>query len=253
MYYFRKLKNSKLLIAIMSIIIIFTSLIISTIDDYTEFVNQQKNLDENNISFNFALDLNKEEKVKVLSRLYNDEEVNLMIQGSQVRFEPGTFSIGMNLNVMNYDMPIIEGRFFNEEDFNNDKKEVVIGKEILTLGIVSFENGEKYIKRGIDKYKIIGIVGDREKRTYYDYHLFYKINNLSIDTIENCTFSITNNDIGINKLDEKIHKINSEMGRDLFINIMNTERNNGFQDTFTRAVGIGRLYLIFYVSAFICA
>lgn len=254
MYYFRKIKNSKLLIIIMAIILIFSCLILSTIQDYTEFVKQQKKLDEqNNINFDFALELDDKEREDILNKLFSDRRISLMIQGAQIRFEPGTFPVGMYLNDDNYSMPMLEGRFFNQEDFHNNDKEVVIGKEVLTSGVVSIKNGEKYIKRGVEEYKVIGVVGNEKKRTYYDYHLFFKINNFSIDTIKNSTFIITSDFISIEEMNQILKDMNIDKGKELFININATEKNDGTQDEFSRAIGIGGLYLIFYVSALFCA
>ena len=254
MYFFRKIKNSKLLIVIMTVMIMFSSLIISTVDDYTKFVRQQKELDEqNNINFNFDLELSDEEREDILNELFNDMRISVMISGSQIRFEPGTFSVGMYLNSSNYNMPMLEGRFFDKEDFNNNYKEVIIGKEVLSSGIVSIRNGQKYIKRGVEEYKVIGIIGNEKKRTYYDYHLFFKINNFSIDTIKNSTFTITSDYISVEEMNQVLKGMSIEKGKELFINVNITEKNDGIQDLFSRAVGIGGLYLIFYTSAFFCA
>lgn len=238
----------------MTVMIIFSILIISTVEDYTEFVKQQKELEEqNNIKFNFALELSDQERENILNRLFNDRRISVMISGSQIRFEPGTFSVGMYLNSNNYNMPMLEGRFFDKEDFNNNDKEVIIGKEVLSSGIVLIKNGEKYIKRGVEEYKVIGVIGNEKKRTYYDYHLFFKINNFSIDTIKNNTFTITSDYISIEEINQVLEDISIEKGKELFINVNITEKSDGTQDLFSRAVGIGGLYLIFYVSAFFCA
>lgn len=253
MYYLKKIKTSKLLIATMATMLFFACLIISTVGDYTKFVQQQKSLDEQeSVLFDFALDLSKDEKENILNDLMNDENISIMIPGSQIKFEPGTFSIGLFLNEnLNYDMPMMEGRFFNIDDFKNNKKEVVIGKEILNSGIVTFKNGEKYIKRGIEEYKVIGIVGEKKKRTYFDYHLFYKTNNISIDDISNSTFSISSSKMIAHNIEEYLQKKSKD--KNLFINISLREKNDMERDTISRAVGIGGLYLIFYASAGFCA
>ena len=254
MYYFRKIKNSKLLIIIIAIILIFSSLIISTIQDYTEFVKQQKSLEEqNNIKFDFALELDDKEREDILNKLFSDKRISVMIPGAQIRFEPGTFSVGMYLNNNDYSMPMLEGKFFDKEDFNNRDKEVVVGKEVLKSSIINLKDNEKYIKRGIEEYKVIGVIGNEKKRTYYDYHLFFKINNFSIDSIKNNTFVVTSNYMSVHEMEEILKEITLEKGKETFINVNITEKNDGTQDLFSRAVGIGGLYLIFYGSAFFCA
>lgn len=53
--------------------------------------------------------------------------------------------------------PLISGRFFNEKDFNKNKKLAVIGKNYIANMLE--ENGQKYIQIENQKFQVIGIMG----------------------------------------------------------------------------------------------
>lgn len=231
----------------------FVCLITSTVEDYVKFVNQQKSFEEENcVNVDFALDLSKEEKEVLLNDLMKNKDMIIKVQGSQNQFEPGVFSAGVFSNVdVNYDMPIIEGRFFNAEDFKSNKKEVVIGKEVLKSSIVTTRNGKKYIKKGVEEFEIIGIIGEDKRRSYFDYHLFYKLNNFDIDEMENYTFTLASNRISLHEIEEYVSEKNKE--KEQFMNVTVNETGGNSSDTLARAVGIGGLYLMFYGFAAFCA
>jgi len=53
--------------------------------------------------------------------------------------------------------PLITGRFFNENDFNNQNKLAVIGKKYISN--IEEVNGKEYIKISNERFRVIGIMG----------------------------------------------------------------------------------------------
>lgn len=105
--------------------------------------------------------------------LLND---NFLLVKDNVVPEYGVYVSGeMNLKV-----PLIEGKFLNHDDCNNNDKVIVIGKTLVSNQIN--KDGVNYYYYHNEYYKVIGILGDEKKVTAYDCNIYY---NLNLDQIVN--------------------------------------------------------------------
>lgn len=77
-------------------------------------------------------------------------------------------------NDFNYDISIIEGRFFKKEDFDDNINRIVIGKDMSHL-IVSLD-GKKYVKFNGINYEVIGIMGLKNNVSTIDKCFYINLN-----------------------------------------------------------------------------
>lgn len=78
--------------------------------------------------------------------------------------------------IQDWRYPILEGSYYDTEDIKYSNKVILIGKQ---LNKYTFrEHEEKYIKVAGEKYKVLGIIGDKKKSTPWDYQLFMPITSI---------------------------------------------------------------------------
>lgn len=165
----RRLKGAIFLIMIFSTVAFFISSILYMIE---QSVNLQPNSElRTPETINFTLD-SKTDVSKDLSMLNLDGDYSLF------KSIAGTFSgeaIYFKGNVKNKPQ-ILKGRYFNEDDFNNDKKVAVIGKGLLDQ--VFKEDGKEYYYVANDNYEVIGVLGDEKKESGNDYSVYINLDAL---------------------------------------------------------------------------
>lgn len=129
-------------------------------------------------------------------------------------------------NDFNYDIPIIEGRFFKEEDFDDNINKIVIGKDMRHL-IVSLD-GKKYVKFNGIKYEVIGIMGLENSVSTIDKCFYINLNSYLGKYNENIVkesfkiYSIGNFDTNLlNSIPNIINNYSSENINSLSKNIYN--------------------------------
>lgn len=165
----RRLKGSIFLILIFSTVAFFISSILYIIE---QSVNLQPNSEIcTPETINFTLSP-KGDVSKDLSMLNLDGDYSLFksIDGS-LRGE----AIYFKGNVKNKP-EILQGRYFNEDDFNQNKKVAIIGKELLEDVIK--ENGKEYYYIANDNYEVIGVLGNQKKESGNDYSVYINLDAL---------------------------------------------------------------------------
>lgn len=116
-------------------------------------------------------------------------------------------------------MPEIkEGRFFEEADFNSGKKLAVIGSE-FNNNIQKIEN-EEYVIFNNDKYKIIGIMGYKQKSTL-DRACFLTLDNSLLNTPGTFAIDGENNNNVISAYNKISKYLDSNIQIDREINSLN--------------------------------
>lgn len=128
---------------------------------------------------------------------------------------------------------MLEGHFFTHKEMESNEKFVVIGKNNISKCIE--ENGEKYLLKGEEKVKVIGVIGEENYDSIYDNYVFYNLNAFANE--------IRGIGLGEWKVDstkysrEELKKIIKDNGRDdcLYGGDSDTSTNGAaINDTFSR-------------------
>lgn len=116
----------------------------------------------------------------------------------------------------NYDIDgipnMIEGRYFNIDDFKNDTPKAVVGKKVKDI-IVTNKDGKKYLEYENNKYEIIGIFGYEDRETVADNQFIINFNaeaKKNTNVNETATF-IINSDTKFYELQEQVFKQNKNI------------------------------------------
>lgn len=82
--------------------------------------------------------------------------------------------------------PLMQGRYFTIKEVRRGEKVALVGKERMEDVII--EGSEQYLMAGRDKYKVIGIIGVKGKKTRaIDYQVVIPMTSLPADTINKLT------------------------------------------------------------------
>ncbi len=172
----RIIKNAQYILICTICLFVLVSLISSLIENTRENIQEMNNEKSNHcITFNLNEDLKNEEKIDIIHRLEKNKNIVLRHSAGLV-FESGKVGQGIFFNnkfIGGYNL--LEGRFFNIEDFNGDGNKVVVGKDILKTA--KTEGNNKYIYRNSKKYMVIGVIGKKNIYTRYDDLILYNLNN----------------------------------------------------------------------------
>lgn len=175
----RKIKNmfrkTRFLILCISSILIFASLIVSYVEIIYENRLEVDNFKTNNhVSFVFDETANYKDLLEAVKKLELEKDIIISHQGGKA-FQPEVYPVGIYFNG-NYrnGYNLLKGRFFTIEDFKNDKKVAIVGKNALSN--TKIENGIRYIYCGEDKFEIIGVIGKNNTVTRYDNFVLYNVN-----------------------------------------------------------------------------
>lgn len=104
--------------------------------------------------------------------------------------------------------PILEGRFFNKEDFKN-KSKIVIGKNMIRL--TTEKNNKRYISVLGKELEVIGVMGSNKRKTAFD-DKFY-LNNFSKTILNEESIIIGGKNIehNISILKDRLYKIDKSI------------------------------------------
>lgn len=139
--------------------------------------------------------------------------------------------------------PIIEGRFFNENDFYKGKHYAIVGRnqkdQIYKIGSHSF------IDIGEHPYEIIGIVGSKKDKSLLDYSIYVNLDSLS--EVSNTTGLYHLDGIS----DERVKKTLAQFETDIIeINLMSYGILNAFYrqiPSFSLLICLGLAFISFYI------
>ena len=210
---FRYLRKNYILIFTFTIIILFISIGSSyVVDTYHNLVEQNYYLGNTTISF----EVNSFEQITYKELLDALKQSNFNIFNTRMLGDSYlTHGIYLNKN-LKIKPEMLTGRFFSEDDFNDDTlKLAVIGKGLLTRTIS--RGNDLYIKFNGEDYKIIGVMGNKKKQKMFDYVMMFNLNSLTEDSnyikfdkdwiISSNSIEDTSSEIeNINKLLTKINK-----------------------------------------------
>lgn len=127
-------------------------------------------------------------------------------EGTEIYFNKNTYN----------KPPILNGRFFEQNDFEKDTHLVVIGKGLTDL-LISKENKRYLIYNNI-YYEVIGIIGYKNKSSVYDDSFFMNLSQASLNNEKNLGSVIwkfdninMNQDNSLNNIYKKLSKIDSRI------------------------------------------
>lgn len=173
-------------------IFIFISIIMLVSFSFTLIINIQKleesyselsNSNSKNmigITDSIGKDEVKKDYLNFFEQVKQKEDIILKVSYADVGFENLNQNIGIYFNgKVNNEYKLLEGRFFNIDELNSRDKLVVVGKDVLNKCI--YENGERYLLREKEKFKVIGIIGKEDFKTQYDDYIIYNLNALIYD------------------------------------------------------------------------
>lgn len=166
----KKYNNLMFIMMIFSLIIFTFSIYISIISAKYKNENEINGLLNNETKY-FKFDTSKSiTSNNILDVLKEYKNANIYMEYSSVSkvLENDTlFGKAVYYNYkINNKFPILKGRNFTLNDIESSDKLVLVGKN-LTNQIIE-ENNEQYFNIDNENYKVIGILGDKEKETGYD-------------------------------------------------------------------------------------
>lgn len=207
-------------------ITLFTSLSISTFQSIiTDTITNKGYIDENYIACNITGTENIASK-ELLDVLKNNSEIYLEKNNLNAGAYTGK-AIYSNQSINN-SPNIIEGRYFDEEDFKNNKPVAIVGKELFNS--INTSSNKKYFQYENIKFEIIGVSGYKNRSSLGDYSFYINLNgyisesksNISLlDCIINSNKSL-NNLISLlkNKSDKVEYKIDKKMDNNIVDSIL---------------------------------
>lgn len=170
------LRKTQFLTLCLTSILIFTSLTVGHVEKIYQMMLEANNFKTiNSVSFYFdEKNLTLDNIIKSLKEMELQKNIIIIHEAGRA-FIPGASQFGIYFNgIYKSGYNLLEGRFFNLEDFKENKKVVVIGKKLIDN--VQIENGQKYIYRGNEKFLVIGIIGKKNSDTQYDLRILYNLN-----------------------------------------------------------------------------
>ncbi|MGL5576001.1 MAG: ABC transporter permease [Sarcina sp.] len=212
---FKSLRKAKFVWISMTMIILFVFVLGGSVNSLKNLFQEENGvIPRQNVAVTFDSHIKDDEFKDILKRLENDKNL-ILNYGSANEFssyESNVYGIYYDEN-FELGFNLIEGRYFSKEEIRSEEKLAVIGQ-----GMIKFcldENGVKYIFRGNDRYKVIGIIGNEKninKEATYDYTIIYNLNSI----LNSEHFIKDFWDIGSNlySQDEIISKLISIVGND---------------------------------------
>lgn len=165
-----------ILIFILTVIILFFSLGLSKVKNFSELAYENEYYLGNNcieLKVDEFETSSYEEIIKSITDNCSYNLFNTRMPGQS--YSANGIYLNEDLKVVPY---IIEGRFFSKEDFSSLYEEnlVVIGKGLLDN--VETIDGDKYIFFNNNMCKVIGVIGDEKKQKMLDYTLIFNLKDL---------------------------------------------------------------------------
>jgi putative ABC transport system permease protein len=117
----------------------------------------------------------------------------------------------------NFNLPLINGRFLTKQDFDENTKVAVIGKNLRN--ITFFKNGNEFLKYEKEDYLVVGILGHTNRSSNFDDFFFLSLGSL-LPKYENLEFfnnlwvvDNKNSEVesSFNNLNSKVTKLNSNV------------------------------------------
>jgi len=170
------LRKTQFLALCLTSILIFTSLIIGHVEKVYQMMLEVNNFKTiNSVAFYFdEKNLTLNNIVKSLKEIELQKDIIIIHEAGRALI-PGASQFGIYFNgIYKSGYNLLEGRFFNVDDFKKNSKVVVIGKKLINN--VQTENGKRYIYRGNDKFLVIGIMGKENSDTQYESCILYNLN-----------------------------------------------------------------------------
>lgn len=177
-FFYRNLRKGNLICVGISCILFCVILIVGMVDNAKQNIRQVNNLlSENYVPFEMHIDLKE-----IINRIKTEKNI-IIRNGNGVIFEQGIDTEGLYFNgeYKNH-YNIIEGRFFNKEDFDKGNKLVVIGKNLLSK--TKTENSKRYIYRANTTFEVIGVMGNKNEPSKFDDLLIYNMDILGEDILD---------------------------------------------------------------------
>ncbi|MBP2032887.1 putative ABC transport system permease protein [Clostridium algifaecis] len=172
------LRKTQFLILSLTFILIFTSIIVGHVEKVYRMILEANNFKTiNSVAFNFnEKNLSTDNIIKSLKEMESQKNIIIIHEAGRVLIR-GASQFGIYFNgIYENGYNLLEGRFFNLQDFKENKKVVVVGKNLINSESIQIENGRRYIYRGNDKFLVIGVIGKKNSDTQYDSRILYNLN-----------------------------------------------------------------------------
>lgn len=177
-------------ILILVILIFSIDLLTQTAVQSIKFKNELSSISNAKaIKFGFQDD-EKMSTDEIISTIENKREV-LTFESDNIIFHiPGDIARGKAIytKIEKNDIPLINGRFLNIDDFKNNANCVVIGKDLEQF--IKVKDNRKYITIADENLEVVGVMGSTKNTTAYDNTFYinlsgFKLPNEKLESIYN--------------------------------------------------------------------
>ncbi len=190
---------------------LFFSLLISNVVGISESLNEYNNqLTQNYVTISIKDEMSQEERVEFIRKVEGIPNIIIKLFKME-KFDTDGDKIAFYFNnKYNMGYKLMEGRFFRPEDFQNKDKLAVIGKNMKKN--IYIENGKKYVLRGMEKFTVIGIIGNVNRSSKYDDTVLYNLNAslYSGESLAMITLYIDSASLSRKEIKDEIYSINKE-------------------------------------------
>lgn len=147
----------------------------------------------NNITLNSMIEMYND---FILANIFNDSESNIVEFKVENNYDKELLRLiskyenisiqkdNLNINAYkgkaiylkdyNHNIPILDGSFFNQDDFADSKNRIVIGKKLLDRVIL--RENKRYIKFNGIEYEVIGVMGYENRDSILDKSFYLNLN-----------------------------------------------------------------------------
>lgn len=244
---YRYIRKSSFIILSMVSIIMFLNILIGSVQAATKSMIEVNNqLTSNYIGLAFNDDINSSEMFDIIEKIKSIDNIVLKYY-MQDGFSESITSEGIYFNgEFSTEYNLIEGRFFKKEDFYGKENLAVVGKDVLKYLIE--ENGEKYIIRGMEKYKVIGIIGNENRKSRYNNLVLYNLNSILDNTklLDTTTWWLDSKKYSQNELKEKINQLSKEN------KIIPTDQIITYPNPLKSAIKLSKNFIFSFILIIIC-
>lgn len=246
-FLYRYIRKTNFITLCIISMLLFFSLMVGNIENITKSILEVNNqLTNNYIDVSFKYELKNEKVIELINNIEKCEDIIIRYY-LQSGFDYDVSSEGIYFNgEFNNSYNLLEGRFFNKEDFNRNHRLAVIGKDVLKY--VKIENNKGYILRGLDKYEVIGVIGKEELSTRYDNKVLYNLDSIlnNKETLAQETWWIDS----VGKTKNEIEEVIRTIGNNELIEIVN--RVDNIPNPLVQAMKGSKTLIVSFILIIIC-
>lgn len=168
------MKNKIFTLVIFFIVALFISVAINTVESIYKN-DTEMNMLQSKDSIGFQINGSKEiSGQQFMELLQNEPDIIVQKDGLTLGiFQGRAIYFGKKVNIQ---VPLIDGRFITTQDFIENAKVAVIGKNLKHLTFI--KNGKEYIRFEQEEYLVVGTLGHANRSSNFDDRFFLSLNGL---------------------------------------------------------------------------